>query len=410
MSSDLTELVDRLRRDRRAHPYRGRREYSLAARELGDRCTGLIEAGSAATVVPVLRKAVDRMTTALMYMDDSSGVVGDDLQQIMDLYARACVASPPPPKSLAGWLVKLECDGPGWPRIRLRDFASALGAKGLAEVDRLVAERAEVADPDSWTGQFAIRDLRQQLAEVSGDVDRYVRVLAEHLESAVQYQRIVDVLRSSGRVAEAIDWAQRGLKDKAGWPHTEELRDTLVDLLLDHGGEAEALAVRRAEFERHPTLTAFRQWTRTSAHVGATDPTSSAIKHLRQRVAERPAYLSELVDVLAATGAHDEAWTAANTDPNQFGRQRWIALLEQRRTTDPRDVIMPYQHVIEAQVNDSGDKQRYRGALPLLDALEQACEAAEQRDAFTTFLADFRDRHRRRPTLIKTLDSAGFYQ
>jgi hypothetical protein len=67
--------------------------------------------------VPVLRKAVDRITSALMYMDDSSGIVGDDLHGIMGLYARACAAAPPNPTGLARWLVKLQCDGPGWPSI-----------------------------------------------------------------------------------------------------------------------------------------------------------------------------------------------------------------------------------------------------------------------------------------------------
>src|SRR5258705_13722404 len=166
MDKDTADLTGLVGRDRRTGPYQGRREYSQAARDLADRCAALIDAGAAATVVPVLRKAVDRMTTALMYMDDSSGVVGGDLQQIMELYARACIAAPQNPRRLAGWLVKLECDGPGWPRIVLRDFAPALGASGLAEVERLVADRAETADPESWTGRFAVRDLREQLAEV----------------------------------------------------------------------------------------------------------------------------------------------------------------------------------------------------------------------------------------------------
>jgi hypothetical protein len=33
--------------------------------------------------VPVLRRAVDRITSALIYMDDSSGIVGDDLHDVM---------------------------------------------------------------------------------------------------------------------------------------------------------------------------------------------------------------------------------------------------------------------------------------------------------------------------------------
>lgn len=110
---------------RRRHPYRGRREYSQTARELADACERLIASGQSASAVPVLRRAVDRMTKALQYLDDSSGIIGNDLHWLMALYARACTAAPPSPKSLAGWLVKLQFDGPGWPRILLRDFAGA---------------------------------------------------------------------------------------------------------------------------------------------------------------------------------------------------------------------------------------------------------------------------------------------
>ncbi|WP_327007056.1 hypothetical protein OHA72_07130 [Dactylosporangium sp. NBC_01737] len=405
---DLAGLVDRLRRDRRTDPYRGRQEYSHAARDLTDRCEALIDAGEAVTVVPVLRKAADRMTTALMYMDDSSGIVGDDLQRIMDLYARACVAAPPNPKRLASWLVKVECDGPGWPRILLRDFAPALGASGLVEVEHLVAERAETADPESWSGQFAIRGLREQLAEVSGDVDRYVQVLAEHLASAVQYARIVDALCSAGRLVEAAAWARRGLAEKVGWPHTDELRNTLVGLLLEEGQIEEALEMRRADFERNPTLASYRAWVSTSAQAGVADPTSAAVERLRRRATEQPAYMTELVDILVATGAHDEAWTVGKADPNRLGRQRWLTLLAQRSSVDPADVIEPYQDLVEVQVRDSGDKHRYRRALPLISALQAVCRAAGQDDRFAAYLIDFRERHRRRPTLIKTLDGAGF--
>ncbi|MBM0238576.1 hypothetical protein JNW88_18005 [Micromonospora sp. ATA32] len=122
---ELTVLVDRLRWDRRRDPYRGRREHSQTARQVAEECDRLVAGGRADLAVPVLRKAVDRITRALMYLDDSSGIVGDDLQEIVDLYAKACAAALPNRVSLAGWLLKLGCDGPGWPRIRLADFAPA---------------------------------------------------------------------------------------------------------------------------------------------------------------------------------------------------------------------------------------------------------------------------------------------
>jgi hypothetical protein len=80
----------------------------------------------------------------------------------------------------------------------LRDFAPALGERGVAEVERLVARQAQTVAPQSWTGSFAVRDLREQVAEVSGDVDRYVAVLAEHLTGAVQYERISLALLKPG--------------------------------------------------------------------------------------------------------------------------------------------------------------------------------------------------------------------
>jgi hypothetical protein len=278
---DVAVLVDRLRWDRRREPYRGRREYSQTVRVLAEACERLIASGQPGQAVPMLRKAVDRITSALMYMDDSSGIVGDDLQDIMGLYARACAAAPPDPTGLAGWLVKLQCDGPGWPQIVLRDFAPALGERGVAEVERLIARRAQTADPRSWTGSFAVRDLREQLAELSGDIDRYVAVLAEHLTSAVQYERITLALLDAGRRQEAIAWARRGLAEKPGWPHTDRLRDALVDMLLDDGDSEAAVVVRRTEFERHPTATAYRCLAETARAVGTGDPTPWVLTVLR---------------------------------------------------------------------------------------------------------------------------------
>lgn len=75
----------------------------------------MIEAGGAAEAAPLARRAVERVTASLMYMDDSSGIVGGDLRTLMALYARACRATPPDAKRLAAWLVATRLDGPGWP-------------------------------------------------------------------------------------------------------------------------------------------------------------------------------------------------------------------------------------------------------------------------------------------------------
>jgi hypothetical protein len=404
--ADLLTMVDLLRRDRRQHPHRGRGEYSRAARAVADGCERLIGAGEAVRAVPLLRKAVDRMTRALMYMDDSSGIVGDDLRRLVSLYARACTDAPPKPAALAKWLVDLACDGPGWPRVLLPEFAGALGDRGLAEVTHLVEERTRITDPESWTSAYSLRDLREQLAEVSGDLDRYVTVLAENLTSAIQYERITHALRDAGRRQDAITWARRGLADKPGWPHSDQLRDALVSMLLAEDQAEEAVRVRREEYARHPTGTTYRALAATSTQVEADDPTAWALEILTERVGRQPVYAAELLDVLGALGRHDEAWHLAQQHRTVLGDHQWLKILNQRRIDHPKDVLTPYQDLIERQVLNSADKNRYRKAVALLSDLRDAYASAGDQAAFTTYLDGLRSRHTRRPTFIKTLDAA----
>src|SRR5579859_7178812 len=248
--ADVRELIDGLRWDRRRHPYRGRREYSQRAQAVAAAVADMIEAGDAASAGPLARRAVERVTAALMYMDDSAGIVGDDLRALMVLYARACREAPPDAKRLATWLVSRQLDGPGWPAIELKEFVEALGPRGLAEVARLTEERGVTADPDSWIAQWGIKDLREQLAEVSGDIDAHVAVLAEDLRGAHRYGEIVKVLRAAGRDDDAEQWARKGLAEQPSSFQTDRLRDQLVDLLLDGGRGAEAVTVRREIYER----------------------------------------------------------------------------------------------------------------------------------------------------------------
>jgi hypothetical protein len=132
----LPAVVNRLRWDRRRDPRRGHREYSRAARE------------ALAVADGILTRGDPREARALGYLDDSSGVIGQDLHDLMGMYARACHAAPPAPARLAAWLVELACDGPGWPEVALADFAPALGADGLARVADLVTERLALTSGD----------------------------------------------------------------------------------------------------------------------------------------------------------------------------------------------------------------------------------------------------------------------
>jgi hypothetical protein len=350
---------------------------------------------------------VERVTAALMYMDDSAGIVGDDLRALMDLYARACRAERPDPHRLAAWLASRQLDGPGWPAINLKEFAEVLGQRGLAEVARLTAERAATADPDSWTAQWGIRDLREQLAGVSGDVDAHVAVLAEDLRSAHRYGEIVKVLRAAGREDDAEHWARKGLAEYPSGHQTDQLRDQLVALLLDCGQCADAVAVRREIYERRTIHQDYLKLRHAAQQAGQwADLGGWALNLLRNRARADRRYVTELISVLVSEDLLDEGWAAAMSNPNEIPESQWFQLIELREKAHPADVIRPYQDLIELSLERAGDKHRYPRAIKTIRRLHDAYHRTGDDAGFTAYVADLRQRHRRKTSFITKLDKA----
>jgi tetratricopeptide (TPR) repeat protein len=402
----VRRLIDGLRRDRRMHPYHGRREYSQLAREVAAACEALIDS-EPASVPALAQRAIDLVTTALMYMDDSSGIVSDDLHALMAVHARACAATPPDPKRLAAWLGKLRLDGPGWPDFELRDYAVALGEKGRAELARVVEDRAKTTEPDLLgRTPFEIRVLREQLAEISGDIDHYIAVLAEDLCAASSYLKIVDALRNVGRAAEAERWARRGLG--IGNPIDQgKLRDTYVNLLLERGATTEASTMRWQLFDQHPTQTHYNELRRTAERTGDwPDLRDKAIRRLRDATTGQPAFADHLIGVLLDEGELDDAWQTAVDHANGLPESRWNQLIDMRQPTHPQDVIEPWQQLIQRQLDASTDKDRYSKAIKMLRQLRDAYRATGDTPGFTTYLDRLRDRHKRKTSFIAKLDHA----
>ncbi len=404
--ADVRELIDGLRWDRRRHPYSGRREYSQRAQAVAAAVAVMIEAGDAASAGPLARRAVERVTAALLYMDDSAGIVGDDLRALMALYARACRSAALDARRLAMWLVSMQLDGPGWPAIELKEFAEALGQRGLAEVARLTEERGVTAEPDSWTAR-GIKDLREQLAAVSGDIDAHVAVLAEDLRGAHRYGEIVEVLRAAGRDDDAEQWARKGLAEHPSGFQTDRLRDQLVDLLIDGGRGAEAVAVRREIYERRAIHHDYLKLRHAAHQTGQwADLSGWALNLLRDRAHAEQWYVRELISVLVSENLLDEAWAAAMANPGQVPESQWFQLIEMREKNHPADVIRPYQDLIEIGLEKASDKYRYPKAIKTISRLRDSHQRAGDEAGFAVYLADLRQRHRRKTSFISKLDKA----
>lgn len=73
----------------------------------------------------------------------------------------------------------------------------------------------------------------------------------------------------------------------------------------------------------------------------------------------------------------------------------------------PRTLPMsssPTGRLIERHILDSGDKWRYERALKLLPPLHAAHRALGDDEGWNQYLDALRDRHRTRPTFLRTLD------
>ncbi|NVI89220.1 hypothetical protein [Actinomadura sp. BRA 177] len=404
---EVRRLIDGLRWDRRRDPYRGRREYAARAGEVAAEIDHLIKREAAAQAVPLARRAVERVTSTLMYLDDSPGIVGDQLRELMFLYAEACKAAPPDAGRLAAWLVKTRLDGPGWPDIRLAEFKDALGERGLREAARLVEERRATDDPDSWTATVGVRDMREQLAAVSGDVDAHVAVLAEDLRGTYRYTKIVQVLRAAGRDAEAERWAREGLARDGAGHQADVLRDRLVDLLLDHGRGDEAIALRRAALEHRTMHIDYMALRKTAERAGRwPDLRDSALSVVRGRAQVDSRYVTQLSDVLIGENLLDEAWQLAVTHPNELHESQWYRLIELWEVGHPADVIAPYRDLIELRLAATGDKYRYNKAVKTIARLREAYRRSGDEDGFAGYLAGLRKGHKRKTSFIARLDRA----
>lgn len=210
---DATALVDLLLEQAERDPELRARLLHRAASDTGarqdngritavlDTVRRLLDAGTSADVTPLARRTVDGIVQALEHGEARV----QQLDEALALCARACRAHPPEATELASWLVRVALTEPFWPTVPLHDFAAALGERGLARVKSIVDKKISGDSPRSR----AARRLREQLAEVSGDVDTLVAILSAQLPRPDVNLRIVRALRDAGRYGEAIAHAAR---------------------------------------------------------------------------------------------------------------------------------------------------------------------------------------------------------
>ncbi|WP_410667275.1 hypothetical protein [Amycolatopsis sp. cmx-4-68] len=363
----------------------GNVEYTAKIGAVLDTLQRMLDAGSRADLAPLARRTVDDISEVLEQSGDHAGDLGDRLERAVELYARACTARPPDPEKLADWIVEVEFDGPGWPVLDLAEFATALGEPGLRRI------KSTVDDVLAATGPGHRRDvaerLREQLAEVLGDVDELVAILSAKPPRVDVSLKIVRVLRAAGRHSEAIAHAARALTHDKKPPEPDD-----------------ETARRRKEFDAQPDRETYAALREAATAAGKwTVQRRAALARLRELAADGVEAADELVHVLLEDGRPDEAWRACV----RFGASPplKLELAEQRAADHPAETIPVFREHVEELI-ERKDPQAYTEAARRLKLLRTLHKRAGTPDEFTAHLAALVETHRRKTRLITEIRAA----
>ncbi|MCR6486333.1 hypothetical protein M8542_26245 [Amycolatopsis sp. OK19-0408] len=369
----------------------GNGEYTAKIGAVLDTLQRMLDAGSRADLAPLARRTVDDVSEVLEQSGDHTGDLGERLDRAVELYARACAARPPDPEKLADWILEVEFDGPGRPAIDLADFATALGEPGLRRIKSTVDDVLAASGPGHR--REVAEGLREQLAEVLGDVDELVAILSAKPPRREISLKIVRVLRAAGRHSEAIAHAARALtQDKNPKPPPPPQQSPPDD----------ETSRRRQAFDAEPgreTYTALREAATADGKWPA--QRRAALVRLRERAAEGGA--DELARVLLDDGRPDEAWRACV----RFGASPELKreLAEQRAAEHPAETIPVFREHVEELIEHK-DPAAYQEAARRLKLLRTLHKRAETPDEFTAYLASLVETHRRKTRLITEIRTA----
>ncbi|MFE1230463.1 SWIM zinc finger domain-containing protein [Streptomyces sp. NPDC058745] len=402
---DLAEVRSRIRELLDMRPfaqygyveYADARAYAEQARQAVSAIRSLAASDRATDAMVLAREAMGLLAGVVERVDDSDGRLGEVGADLADAHHDACREARPDPEELAHWLVTQALDDASdLFDIDPLDYEDPLGDQGMGTL-RKHATEAWKAHRSGW----AEKHLMQRLAKAGRDIDTVIAVHAADLAPDGQtHLLIARELDTAGRTAEALEWAERGIRE------TEDLAsvDTaLVDHLADRYTRTDrltdAVTLRRDHFAARHTLLTYRQL-RAAAEAADRWPAEreNALDLLRAdggRV---------LVDALLDDRDVDAAWHAAGEHGAHDGQ--WLTLADHSRPTRPADALTVYLRLAGRLTRETGN-HAYEQLVSLLLSIRDCHSRLGTPDDFTTYVTDLRASQKRKRNLMRLMDEHG---
>lgn len=384
--------------------YADARAYADQARQAVFAIRSLTGSGRAADAVALAQEAIGLLAGVAESVDDSDGWLGQMGADLADTHHDACHVARPDPEELAHWLVTHALDDAAdLTDIDPLDYEDLLGERGTAALHRYAVD-AWKANRTGW----AERHLMQRLAEAGRDVDTVIAVHAADLApNGHTHLLIARELDSATRPAEALEWAERGLRESEGLAVVDTaLVDHLVDRYTKTGRLADAVALRRDHFAARRTLLTYQQL-RVAAQAVDRWPTEreNALALLRAEAdREDPHRGRVLVDILLDDKDIAAAWQSAT----QFGAHdsQWRTLADQSRATRPADAHSVYLRLVAPLTRQTGNAA-YEQLVGLLLSMRDCHHRLGTQADFTAYAAGLRASQKRKRNLMRLMEEHG---
>lgn len=353
--------------------------------------------------------ALHRLLKVYSRLDDSYGHVGDVVQQLGQALGEAIVGVPTQTDAFSKELFAvLEIDD--WNALPdLTTFAPALGAVGMARLQKMAERKLEALPPPAGRYdelQYERRSAERLLERVlraSGDIDAVISRRTAALKTGNDYLRLAQLCAEHGRDRQATEWLERGIKTDPG---ETRLHDALAERYHRDGLVEDALALRRQVFERQPTeahFAALRQLAITCTDWPALrDALYAGLQHSRF---EHDSVIDMTVRFMLVDGDIDGAKTLAFA--KKVNLHTWAALLEAIESQYPDLAARIVRMLIDSNLERSYNSD-YKATFRLLERLKvlAACDSTAA-ETCAACIADLRQTQGRKRKLMSFLDSLG---
>ncbi|MBV2353251.1 hypothetical protein KUM39_02550 [Streptomyces sp. J2-1] len=357
----------------------------------------LTGSGRAADAVTLAREGIGLLTGTTASIDDEDGRLAEIGAGLAHAHHEACRAARPDPDELARWLVthalRDEAELTGLDPL---DYTDVLGDRGTTALRERAIE-AWKANRGGWPEKYLI----QRLTKTGRDADMVIALHAADLApNGHTHLLIARELEASGRPEEALEWAERGIREAENLATVDTaLIDHLSDRYTRADRPADAAALRRDHFTARPSLLTYQQL-RATAQVAGHWPAERERALALLRTANATVLLAALLD--------DKDTAAAWQTATESGASavQWTTLADQLRPTRPADSLTIYQRLATPLTHQTGTKA-YTQLVALLLSIRDCHQRLGTQNDFTLYTAALRTAQKRKRNLIALLDEHG---